>query len=516
MYDGCKIELALDSKKGFASLDSIGSHSELTGEVLPLPSTAKEQGCYFIKQPNKYHNTKHYFQGSLHKYHNGGFQNHDDFSIDKVKATIDDITDRYKVDPTKSKIINLEFGVNILLPPGMNAQSFQKYLVSISNRGFDKLNRRNVRIGYIAEFSEFNLKIYDKGLQGMTGEKNRLRVEIKVMRTRWLDQFGIIKSGDDLVLSDLLNPYNISILGEVLVNKVQLLVLLPRDIDTKQLTPKERLTYVECRDARSWEDWDSKTRTRKKSQLDKIFQKVGQKNPVETLSQLIRTKWGELSTVCDDSLSTLEIDQCEVEDHSKQEPSTNSTEIIQNGNKGDKKATISNIDEVGYRTFLLTVLIYTDCIYFIEQRIRGPPGCSCHPPIFLKEVMKHSEEPIWCKMYREKYIKPKQKERQKRGWTKESQQGFYVSKAWRTLRNAFIQEHPICVRCEKRGIVREGNVVDHIIPVCDDASLSLDWNNLQTLCHWHHRHKTGEDQRHRNRSKLIKSGKQIMEELKQR
>lgn len=496
MYDGCKIELALNSSKGFTSLDSIGKHSELTGEVLPLPSTAKQQGCYFIKQPNKYHKTKHIFQGSLHKYYNGGFHNHDDFTIDKVRATIEDISSRYDVDPNKSKVVNLEFGVNVLLPHGITAQDFQKYLVSISNKGFDKLNRRNVRIGYIAEFSEFNLKIYDKGLQGMTGELNRLRVEIKVMRTRWLDQFGIIKSGDDLVLSDLLNPDNISILGEVLVNKVQLLVLMPRDIDIKQLTPKERLTYYECRDARSWEDWDSKTRARKKGQLERIFQKVGQKNPVEILSQLIRTKWEELSTMCEDSLPT--------------------TEITRESFKGRKKATISNIDEVGYSTLFVPgpFCMFKKPIHV--KRIRGPPCSSRYPPIFIKELMKEREEPIWCKMYRDKFIKPEKKSKNIRGWTRESQQGFYTSKAWRKLRNAFIQEHPTCVRCEKRGIIREGQMVDHIIAISDDPSLSLDWNNLQTLCFFHHRHKTGEDQRQRNRAKLLKNGKKLMDELKQK
>lgn len=130
--------------------------------------------------------------------------------------------------------------------------------------------------------------------------------------------------------------------------------------------------------------------------------------------------------------------------------------------------------------------------------------------------MKEREEPIWCKMYRDKFIKPEKKSKNIRGWTRESQQGFYTSKAWRKLRNAFIQEHPTCVRCEKRGIIREGQMVDHIIAISDDPSLSLDWNNLQTLCFFHHRHKTGEDQRQRNRAKLLKNGKKLMDELKQK
>ena len=41
--------------------------------------------------------------------------------------------------------------------------------------------------------------------------------------------------------------------------------------------------------------------------------------------------------------------------------------------------------------------------------------------------------------------------------------------------------HPLCEECKRNGIIKAGEVTDHIIPwpVCQDF---YDENNLQTLC----------------------------------
>jgi 5-methylcytosine-specific restriction protein A len=71
---------------------------------------------------------------------------------------------------------------------------------------------------------------------------------------------------------------------------------------------------------------------------------------------------------------------------------------------------------------------------------------------------------------------------------------FYNSSAWRKNRTAFIQEHPLCVECEREGRVHPGSVVDHIQPRHfggDDFS----WDNLQTLCKRHHDQKSATERR---------------------
>lgn len=40
---------------------------------------------------------------------------------------------------------------------------------------------------------------------------------------------------------------------------------------------------------------------------------------------------------------------------------------------------------------------------------------------------------------------------------------------------------PLCAECLKRGVVTEGQLVDHIIPIADGGA-EMDIDNLQVLC----------------------------------
>ena len=95
----------------------------------------------------------------------------------------------------------------------------------------------------------------------------------------------------------------------------------------------------------------------------------------------------------------------------------------------------------------------------------------------------------------------KQKEREERrqkGYSKASRDGFYNSSEWRTLRSGYIAENPLCEHCKQYGKLTPGQVVDHIKPVHLNPELSLDWDNLQTLCHSCHARKTHRDRRDNN------------------
>lgn len=62
---------------------------------------------------------------------------------------------------------------------------------------------------------------------------------------------------------------------------------------------------------------------------------------------------------------------------------------------------------------------------------------------------------------------------------------FHVSGPWRTLRAAFLRDHPDCVVC---GQPTEH--VDHILPVRERPDLALDVDNVQALCWSCHSRKT--------------------------
>ena len=60
---------------------------------------------------------------------------------------------------------------------------------------------------------------------------------------------------------------------------------------------------------------------------------------------------------------------------------------------------------------------------------------------------------------------------------------FYNSSEWKTLRNyKFGMADGLCEKCKKNEIVRAGREVHHIIPIEEDWSKRLNFDNLILLC----------------------------------
>ena len=61
---------------------------------------------------------------------------------------------------------------------------------------------------------------------------------------------------------------------------------------------------------------------------------------------------------------------------------------------------------------------------------------------------------------------------------------------WRKMSKAFLEAHPLCVRCMQEGRYVKATVVDHIIPHRGDPELFWDQSNWQSLCKRCHDRKT--------------------------
>lgn len=57
---------------------------------------------------------------------------------------------------------------------------------------------------------------------------------------------------------------------------------------------------------------------------------------------------------------------------------------------------------------------------------------------------------------------------------------------WQKARKRYLQAHPLCVYCERDGMVTAATVVDHKIPHRGDMTLFWDESNWQSLCATHH------------------------------
>lgn len=60
----------------------------------------------------------------------------------------------------------------------------------------------------------------------------------------------------------------------------------------------------------------------------------------------------------------------------------------------------------------------------------------------------------------------------------------YHTSRWTRESRIFRTEHPLCVICQSKGLIKEAEVVDHIVPypVCGDFFDSSNWQSLCSKC----------------------------------
>jgi len=83
---------------------------------------------------------------------------------------------------------------------------------------------------------------------------------------------------------------------------------------------------------------------------------------------------------------------------------------------------------------------------------------------------------------------------------------FYQSKQWRSLRNFYIKQNPLCEQCQRENRITSGNCVDHIKAISKGGGM-LDIKNLQTLCNTCHAKKSASEAvEYRKGVKIYKRG----------
>ena len=69
-------------------------------------------------------------------------------------------------------------------------------------------------------------------------------------------------------------------------------------------------------------------------------------------------------------------------------------------------------------------------------------------------------------------------------------------RAWKRIRDRYMNAHPLCERCLKDGRYVKATVVDHIKPHRGDPVLFWDRSNWRGLCKSCHDKKTGREDSH--------------------
>lgn len=259
--------------------------SERTGEVLDKSRTAKINNIEFKIIPSET-NKGHYhcqISGSLHKFHNAGRHNANDFKFDDFIGEIHKIASKYDAKPEKTVVKSFEYGINIKLPPDLSCKQVIESLVSMPTKRFSQMNMKNVKFGKMASFTDHDLKFYDKSGQLSDNElfnreiklkSNILRIEIRVNKTRFLEQkrIALKQPGNPLLLADLMQRSFAQRMGEVLTEMVSQVIYYEK-IDTHNLTRNQERKLLSLMSGNYWENLNNQQRYRAKQQLDELLKK---------------------------------------------------------------------------------------------------------------------------------------------------------------------------------------------------------------------------------------------------
>lgn len=214
-----------------------------TGEISRRRDSQFEN-LKFLMQPSV-----HRLSGSLHILHrlltSREHQNHDDFTYKDLRETIYFLEEHFGLNPKKTKIENLEYGVNVntIYSP---KRLIQDHLImwdckeANSDLNFERLGKYKQW-----SLSQYHIKCYDKGLQYQLSE-NIMRFEKKVTKSAPLQKFGI------KVLHDLLDVDKLALLKNDLLDQFDKLVMLDSLEPLPIFTEKENEVLLKGINPMTW------------------------------------------------------------------------------------------------------------------------------------------------------------------------------------------------------------------------------------------------------------------------
>lgn len=224
-------------------------------------------------------------RGSLHKYLKD--ENYSDFSHTELIKCINDLSEKLGFNPAEAQIQNLEFGVNINTL--FNPFAFCESVIVHRQLPFNKFQSRGMQIGFQCERSQYSLKVYDKGKQYIKHE-NRLRFEIKTYKMAIIRKTGIT------TLADLFNKKSLALLGIILQNVYDELIIADQVVETK-LTKNEKRIYNACINPKNWEKFNRNDRYNKRKLFNNIVEKHGTNQWKKTVARMLDEKWRMLSVL---------------------------------------------------------------------------------------------------------------------------------------------------------------------------------------------------------------------------
>ena len=306
MFDFTKIQnLDVPDKEALRrKLDVSLSVCPDSGEILKERKKTKKNGIQF-EFYDKYVSLK----GSIHKYHNEGKHNFNDFYVSDVLNVLKNLHQEFDINPRTNRINNLEFGVNISVP--FDVDKFLLNLI-LHNGKYFSVEREKNKTYYQFKHTNHIVKFYNKGKH----YRNRypihgeiLRFEIKVIRMEYLYSKGV----EIEFLADLLNTSLYYKLGQILRNTYNEILIYDSSVNVEALTTKQRAFYRLAENCKYWiglieaytdvKDNPKEYRNKRTYYQRKVKEFRGiqylhtKDHKIHTVGNLITQKWNELTIV---------------------------------------------------------------------------------------------------------------------------------------------------------------------------------------------------------------------------
>jgi hypothetical protein len=292
MIDGVKVKCLGINAKDWEENSLLDFKSGVvleTGEILDNgKKVAFYNGLYFQLIPSTVSETTHcYIKGSIAKYHTDGKTNAFDFTASMLLTVLNDLKEKFNIDPSKAVLENLEYGLNII--PPIEVKKVIKGLIAYKNNGFKTFSIPDTELGQCIGMKNYQtIKFYHKTEQDTNALSNLLRIEIAVKRMSIISKYGIKTLAD-------LTAIKVNPLLQNILNVWNDCIFIDEKRKYREMAGFERSKWLFYINPRKWEDLEKKQRYRMKKHFIHLNSKYGLGNIKEEISLLITQKIKELT-----------------------------------------------------------------------------------------------------------------------------------------------------------------------------------------------------------------------------
>jgi hypothetical protein len=238
--------------------------------------------------------------GSIHKYAQNS-TNHQDFNFANVSDTINELCNTLHLEPSNCLLHHIEFGLNI--NPIHNTTNVLNSIILC--KGIDYTKKEFKQTGYLKEFefSQYKIKIYDKGKQ-YDLNTDLLRFEVKATKMQYLQPKGKKTALHGLKsLQNLTNPIIYTDFLKIIISNIDNILFYDYRIEQIEILNKNDLfKLVKGANPQYWiklkNNVSANTFYKKINEFKKLVSKYAPTDLKTELKNIVENKWNYLLNTC--------------------------------------------------------------------------------------------------------------------------------------------------------------------------------------------------------------------------